>query len=334
MTEFAMKILFVTNGDNADPSSRVRIHQFLPDFRRELGTMNTISLGSASKTIIRMKQTAALVRAKVSDAVVIQKVASAKLVRAFARLNPRLIYDVDDGVFVDYPSFNSVLHLFERVVVGNDVLASHVRGFNPNVEIIPSVVDEHRFQLTARDDAGRSADQPLTIGWVGHSSNLRYLEPLRGAFASLARRFPGRFVLRIVSSEPLRWGADVPVENKSWRLDEEAADVRGFDIGLMPLDDDEWSRAKCGYKAILYMSQSLPVVVSPVGANAEIVTDGVDGFHATDPATWELHLARLITDGTLRRSLGDAARAKVERRYTINAVMPQWLQVLKGREVL
>ena len=40
------------------------------------------------------------------------------------------------------------------------------------------------------------------------------------------------------------------------------------------------ARGTCGMKAIQYMGIGIPAVVSPVGANREIVTDGVTGFHA------------------------------------------------------
>ena len=63
-----------------------------------------------------------------------------------------------------------------------------------------------------------------------------------------------------------RLGADVA------GFDPEPANLlRALDVGLMPLPDDEWSRGKCGMKALQYMAFGIPPVVSPVGVNATAV---------------------------------------------------------------
>ena len=49
--------------------------------------------------------------------------------------------------------------------------------------------------------------------------------------------------------------------------EDEVADVRSFQVGIMPLPDDPWTRGKCTCKILQYFAASLPVVCSPVGAN-------------------------------------------------------------------
>jgi glycosyltransferase involved in cell wall biosynthesis len=113
-----------------------------------------------------------------------------------------------------------------------------------------------------------------------------------------------------------------------WRLDTEVEDLRAFDVGLMPLSDDEWSRGKCGLKALQYMALGIPAVVSPVGVNTTIVRDGVNGFYASTEEEWIDRIALLLEDEPLRRSLGEEARRTVEESYSARAHVPRVARIL------
>ena len=101
-------------------------------------------------------------------------------------------------------------------------------------------------------------------------------------------------------------------------------------IGLMPLIDEPWARGKCGLKILQYMATGLPTVASPVGANADIVTHGADGFLAGTPEAWVEHLGRLARDPELRRDLGRRARETVEGRFALPTVARQLADVLRS----
>jgi len=96
----------------------------------------------------------------------------------------------------------------------------------------------------------------------------------------------------------------------------------------MPLLDSPWERGKCGYKLIQYMACGLPVVASPVGVNASIVRDGVNGFWSHDAQSWACALEKLLTDASLRERMGAEGRQKVERDYCLQVTAPRlavWL---------
>ena len=267
------KVLFVTASGMNDPSSRVRVHQLVPQLRPLVGSVRTVSIAAGHHWGIRARQALAVLLARWADVVVLQNVGSARFARALIRANPRVLFDADDAM---YPEIVPVLPAFERVLVGNPFLGEKAAAHNPAVTLMPTVVDQTRFRRTL--PPRRDAD-PVVIGWIGSTPNLRYVETIKPAFSTLAASHPGRFVLKIVSGGPLRWDG-LPVVNKAWALADEAADVESFDVGIMPLIDDDYSRQKCGYKALLSMGMAEPVVLSPVGVNAELVTDGTEGFHA------------------------------------------------------
>lgn len=76
----------------------------------------------------------------------------------------------------------------------------------------------------------------------------------------------------------------------------------------MPLTDDVWSRGKCAFKLLQYMSCGKPVVASNVGANRNVIIDQVNGFLVDDAEGWVTALEKLILDETLRLKMGAESR--------------------------
>jgi glycosyltransferase involved in cell wall biosynthesis len=75
------------------------------------------------------------------------------------------------------------------------------------------------------------------------------------------------------------------------------------------------------------MAAGKPVVASPVGANAQVVQHGVNGFLADSPAEWADALRRL-GDPDLRRRMGAQARKTVEDQYSTAVVRPRLAAIL------
>ncbi len=94
------------------------------------------------------------------------------------------------------------------------------------------------------------------------------------------------------------------------------ADVQGFDVGIMPLPDDIYTRGKCGLKALQFMATGRPVVISPVGMNTTLVQHGENGLLASTEDEWIGALERLRDDPELRRTLGRRGRATIEAGYS------------------
>lgn len=245
--------------------------------------------------------------------------------RRLARRNPRFIFDFDDALFQTEtgpsPSrqrvFREVTLLAHTVIAGS----SHLAGFagKPCV-VIPTVIDSEAYL------PGSAVEEGLVIGWMGTRSNHSNFNAILTAMERVLETHPS-VTFRLVSDG--RPPFHLPrMQFEPWSKESEAQRLRSFHIGIMPLDDSSWNRGKCAFKLVQYMAVGIPVVASPVGANREVVRDGVDGFWAASPAEWESSLNRLIADAELRRTMGASGRQRCEAQYSIQSQRALFLEVL------
>ena len=236
------------------------------------------------------------------------------------------VFDFDDAFFVDFGGrrkLRGITALVDQVIAGNRYLAEQA-GAPDKTTVIPTIVDTDRFRVQpTRDARGRE----VVVGWTGLRGN--YPQLLTAA-AGLGRalRHTGARLLIISNAPPPRVLTELGAEYLPWRAATEVEDLARIDVGLMPLPDTVFTRGKCAFKLIQYMALGRPGVASPVGANSEVVTDGVDGFLPRTDAQWADSLIRLIEDPDLRARTGKAARVRIESAYSLAAVLPRYLEVL------
>jgi glycosyltransferase involved in cell wall biosynthesis len=245
------------------------------------------------------------------------------------------VFDFDDAVWVRYvsPTNGPLSYLrfpgktatlcrrARHVMAGNRFLREYALHHNARVSVIPTTIDTTQYVPRPHP----SGTLPV-IGWSGSLSTVQYLELVRPALGTLARRRP--FRLKVVGGSGVAIRG-IEVECLPWRPETEVADIASFDVGLMPLPDDEWARGKCGLKALQYMALAVPGVVSPVGVNTEIVDHGRTGLLAATEADWVEGLDRLLTDPRMRHDMGEAARITVEQRYSARVVAPEVARILR-----
>jgi glycosyltransferase involved in cell wall biosynthesis len=200
------------------------------------------------------------------------------------------------------------------VIAGNAYLADHARRHARRVEVIPSCV-EPSIQPTRR----HAEQEVVRVGWIGSASTAAYLGQLMPVFERLNARDRRATLVLVGGAARLRapW-----IENVPWSRETEHELLAGFDIGVMPMPDDPWTRGKCGYKLLQYFAAGVPAIASPVGVNATIV-DAERGRLATTTGEWVSALEELIGDAAIRSELGAAGREFVEREYSYGRWAPE-----------
>ena len=342
--------------DRMAASTRQRLLQYLPylvdqgievDYRPLLGDLYVDALATG-RSYSRIEIARSYVRRMVQLAAGVE----ADLIWVYAELFPHLpglferlalrsgkpiVYDFDDAVFLPYDANPNPLKrallggklepLLRRAALclcGNAYLRDYAARFCDNSIILPTVVDTDLYRPIAKDSG-----VPVTIGWIGSPTTWPYLRAILPVLETMAARHGAR--IRVVgagaAAEQDRFdGLDLV----DWSEEREVAEVQAMDIGVMPLPDEPWARGKCGYKLIQYMACGLPVVASPVGVNPEIVSEGESGYLATGPEQWEGALAALVGDAALRRTMGDAGRARIVADYSLAAHAPRLATALKA----
>lgn len=251
--------------------------------------------------------------------------------RWFRKIAPRLVLDVDDAIFLQFPDkTRQLIEWSDHVVVSNQPLFDYVSQYHSKITEIPTCVSLARYRLRASPQDG---SRKTTIGWMGTPSNLPFLTHCAPALRRLAKELP--FTLLVVSNtdQPLRSidldGVDVRFER--WSPEIEIDRLHQMDIGLMPLPaDQDWMRYKAATKLVQYMSIGIPAVASPIGVNATILQDSRVGLAASDDDQWFESLRSLLVDLELRQRMGRAGRALVESKYCIEANIERLERVLVG----
>ena len=98
----------------------------------------------------------------------------------------------------------------------------------------------------------------------------------------------------------------------------------------MPLPDDAWAKGKCGFKGLQYMALEIPAVMSRVGVNNEIISDGENGFLAGDDKEWIEKISLLIESEILREKIGKKGRERVISAYSFDSQKTQYLDYFKS----
>ena len=73
----------------------------------------------------------------------------------------------------------------------------------------------------------------------------------------------------------------------------------------------------------------IPTVMSAVGVNTEIISDGLNGFLANTDEEWIEKISLLIESKELREKIGKEGRQTVEKNYSVNSQKEVYLKHFK-----
>jgi len=240
-----------------------------------------------------------------------------------ARNAKRMILDIDDPMWTRH---NRPFHPFkkwqiekriswwskasDRVLVANSYIAEHIRaaGFANKVMVLPMSLD---LDIWRPRDGRPEHTGNVTIGWAGSPAGFSYLETIAPVLREIKRKHPA-VKLSIYSGKRPDLGCEYDYTPFARGTEHEF--VRNLDVGLLPLADAESAWGKSPIKSIQYIACGVPVVGNIVGATKDILNP-LNSIAVGSENEWLAALDKLISDASLRKSLGIAGRTHAHDNF-------------------
>ena len=243
------------------------------------------------------------------------------------------IFDFDDAWHLRYKldrskifkiflenKVDKVIKNASAVHAGNKYLSEFAAKHNKNINIFPTVLDTEVYKPNSQ-----SEKHNFTVGWIGSPSTAPYLESLVNPLSELGAEGP--VSLHVIGGKAPEI-LNIEIHEIPWSEATEVENINKFDVGVMPLINDEWAKGKCAFKLLQYMACGLPVVASNVGANSEVI-NSESGFLVDNDQMWLQSLRKLRDNPSLRNQLGSVGRARVEELYSLHSNLPVLEKTIK-----
>jgi len=256
----------------------------------------------------------------------------------YIKLNPTVIYDIDDLVFLGNTSkVNKIVSLLKRpekytylmqqakhVIVCTPYLENFVLEKNKHVTDISSTINTNTYVSVNT----YSNDKKLVIGWSGSHSTLKYFYLLKNVLLELRKQYDFKVLIFGVQECSID-GLDIEVVPFHETL--EVPTLQRLDIGLYPLPlNEQWVYGKSGLKALQYMALGIPTIATSIGANLRIMENNVSGILVTSEEEWFTAIEKLLKDSQMRKQIGLNGNRKVVEEYSIHVNKDAYLKILQS----
>ena len=325
-----MKVTAFTGGIHL-PSARMRVRQYIPSLARQGIELREFTLpygkSRPRSLVLQPLWLAATFAQRSYDLLRSGKPAvtllSRQMMPAFLPLegftrNPRVL-DVDDAIWLNRGGERCprLARMCDSILCGNTFLADYFSQFCRQIAILPTAVNTEAIRPVPRI---RHAASP-TIGWTGTSDNFRYLHGIEPALKQVLEMNPS-CRLRLVSDTCPKFSS-IPEERIDFVRWSPAAEIEALQtmtVGIMPLEDSLWARGKCSFKMLCYMAAGVPVVVSPVGMNKEVLNLGTIGYAAQTHSEWVESLDSLMRNRAHGDRMGEQGRRVAVEHFSIEVL--------------
>lgn len=283
--------------------------------------------------------------------------------------NKKFLMELDDIVF-SIPAHNiastvyfpgspltaisySQMKLSDALIVSTPGLKEQLSPYNDNIHVVENAIDLSLWRRITSP-----ARQRVTIGWVGGGTHNKDLEGIKDVvFEILAKNknvvfkcihgcpefFKHAPNCTWLNSNDPRYDKSRPctkcggIDRIEWTHDFKPVEKypkwvssHKFDIGIAPLEDNNFNRAKSNLRWLEYSAMGIPTVAANVGHFKETLRHGGTGFLAETHEEWVNAIQKLIDDAELRQLVGKAAYQEVKEVWNPSRLGKKYKAVLEG----
>lgn len=220
----------------------------------------------------------------------------------------------------------------DLVTTTTDILAEKLRKINPNVAVLPNVID---FAMYPTDCEYKKKE--IRIGWQGGSSHYEDLWMVKNAVKRILKKYSNTKFIFWGDARMYGLFREVPiarVECHPWMkhvVYPYKLSTLNLDIGLCPVTDNEFNRNKSAIKYFEYSVMKTPTVASNIPPYAPVIKDGEDGVLVTEGKTqeetddaWFNAIEKLVLDEQLRTTIGRNAFDNVFKNHNADNKVHLW----------
>lgn len=207
----------------------------------------------------------------------------------------------------------------DALIVSTPYLASKYAAFNDRVYVIENTINLSLWRKPSRP-TGKER-QGVKIGWMGGGTHNEDHVSVLPAILEALEKCPN-LRLNYISGGP---APKQYLGHKRIAFEHAYRDIEAypkwiagkrFDIGIAPLIDNDFNRAKSNLRWLEFAAMGCPIVASNIEHFRRTVEHGKTGYLAGTREEWVKYLTELVDEPELRENIGGAARHEVETNWT------------------
>lgn len=261
------------------------------------------------------------------------------ILKIIKRNGCKIIWDIDDNIIgteMTRANFDWFSDFVDIIIVGSPILKELVCEQNRNkVLVLPTTDGDMHYLISdeIKNERLKTFEKIVKFIWVGTFSSLPYVERITEAFeeASLTFKKQGKELqLIVVCDKKLRYiPKNFSLFNLKWEKHVSIEQMLHAHVGIMPLENNENNRGKCGFKLIQYLSAGLPIIGSTVGINQMIIKEGCGiGVEELNITKWTNAIKEIAIDAESWKQLSLNAYKDWENHYNHNAILSEWKDLI------
>lgn len=262
------------------------------------------------------------------------------LCKLIDRKKVKVVFDIDDALD-RMPDNHALLEAFaniktniyeylknsDLVTVSTNTLRNYYNEFNRNIAVLPNTLNLDIWNKKPAGSKESGALKILLSGTATHRQDFALIDRVIENIISEYPRDVEFYYWGSVSENLLKYPqvkkfcdfADV-YQNYA-----ETLQLSNFDLALIPLEENQFNRAKSNIKWLEYSISCIPGIYTDIEAYNESVEDGVTGLLVSNTLEgWREAIEKMILDKKLRSEIKKNAYKKVSEKFNIEKNAALW----------